>query len=120
MAIISQNNISRIIFVMEKRCICCEEGYKRLHAAYTDLKFQKSYAYFVKPSNRIRYQMYANPTTIFYYTAQSVSTECSVLNGSLLELAPLNLALGWLLTCPHNVSIFRMQLNTEAPRSSDS
>jgi hypothetical protein len=104
---------------MEKRCICCEEGYKLLHAAYTDLMFQKSFAYFIKPNNRIRYQLYANPTTIFYYTAQSVSTEVNVLNGSLLELPPLNLALGWLLTFPHNVSIFRMQLNIEAPRPSD-
>jgi len=36
-AIISQNSIIRLIFVMEKRCVCCEEGHKLLHAAYTDL-----------------------------------------------------------------------------------
>ena len=79
---------------MKKRCVCCEEGYKLLHAAYMDLMFQNSYAYFIKPSNHIRYQLYANPTIIIYYTVQSVSAECSVLHGSLLVLTPLNLAMG--------------------------
>jgi hypothetical protein len=85
----------------------------------------------------IRYRLYANTYSVpavrkyifgtgctqilqfFHYTAQSVSTECSVLHDSLLEMTPLNLALGWLLTFPHNVSMFCRPLNTEAPRSSD-
>jgi hypothetical protein len=43
----------------------------------------KSYAYFIKPSNRILRQQYSNPRTVFYYTARSVSTERSFLQGSL-------------------------------------